>query len=267
MEDEFQFQIQPPPLLLSGEAASAVDEAYMNGVCAGLSFRSLLTYGSLGPGAETGRYPFKMPKTEPLFAVNDGIAAEAPPYNFFSEAASSSLHHQLPGLLSLELPQNTAVVESPMMNPRIEAAPYGKQRRRRQQQRLSDKTRCLQKLLPWDEKMDMATVLEEAYKYIRFLQAQVRVLQSMPCESAGGGAATASCGTTASIGCGDLGRLNRQQLLQVVVNSPVAQTQLYSKGCCLYSVEQLVLLKKNAERKALYHQMMLESSNPNPFLS
>ncbi|XP_020549789.1 uncharacterized protein LOC105162763 [Sesamum indicum] len=163
MEDEFQFQIQPPSLLLSGEASSALP------LVARLRFFGQRCRGN----------------RDPLFAINDGVPAEAPPYNFFSEAASSSLHHQLPGLLSLELPQNTAVVESPMMNPRIETAQYGKQRRRRQQQRLSDKTRCLQRLLPWDEKMDMATVLEEAYKYIRFLQAQVRVLQSMPCESGG----------------------------------------------------------------------------------
>ncbi|KAI3465653.1 hypothetical protein Pfo_022316 [Paulownia fortunei] len=262
MEEEFQFQAQLP--LGGAEASSStVDPAYFNSVCAGLSFRSLLTYGSFDPASET-RNPLKMPKTEPLFTIDDGVSAEAPPYNFFSEATSSSLRHQLPSLLSFELPQNTAAVESPMLNPRVETVSYGKQRRRRQPQRLSDKTRCLQKLLPWDEKMDMATVLEEAHKYIKFLQAQVSVLQSMPFES---GSAAAAYGTTTNIGGGDLGRLNRQQLLQVVVNSPVAQTQLYSKGCCLYSVEQLVLLKKNAERKALYHQMLLDSSNPNSFLS
>lgn len=263
MENEFQFQHHLP--LVGGEASSAsVDEAYINGVCAGLSFRSLLTGGSFEPAAET-LDPLKMPKTELRFAIDDGVSAEAPPYNFFSEASSSSYRHQLPGLLSFELPQNTVTVamESPMLKcPRVETVSYGKQPRGRRQHRLSDKTRCLQKLLPWDEKMDMATVLEEAYKYIKFLQAQVRVLQSMPCESG-----SAANGTTTNIGGGDLGRLNRQQLLQVVMNSPVVQTQLYSKGCCLYSVEQLVLLKKNAEREALCHQMMLDSPNPNSFLS
>ncbi|PIN14921.1 hypothetical protein CDL12_12431 [Handroanthus impetiginosus] len=257
MNEEFKFQTQPP-LLGGGEASSAVDEAYINGVCAGLNFRSLLTYGSSYPPPEIHN-ALKMPKIEPVFTLNDGVSAEPPPYNFFSEATSSSFHHQLPNLLSLELPQNTGPVdvETPMLSrPRVR-----KQRRRRQHQKLSDKTRCLQKLLPWDEKMDMATVLEEAYKYIRFLQAQVSVLQSMPYESS----AAAVSGRTTNIGGGDLDRLNRQQLLQVVLNSPVAQTQLCSNGCCLYSVEQLVLLKKNAERKALYHQL-LDSSNPNSFL-
>ncbi|GFP82482.1 transcription factor bhlh117 [Phtheirospermum japonicum] len=65
----------------------------------------------------------------------------------------------------------------------------------------------------------MATVLEEAYKYIKFLQAQVNVLQSMPCESNSSAAAATNIG-----GSGNLGKLNRQQLLQVVVNSPAVET-------------------------------------------
>ncbi|KAG7011926.1 Transcription factor bHLH, partial [Cucurbita argyrosperma subsp. argyrosperma] len=55
---------------------------------------------------------------------------------------------------------------------------------RQRRQKLSDKTRCLQKLLPWDKKMDIATMLEEACKYVKFLQAQLLALQSMPRESA-----------------------------------------------------------------------------------
>ncbi|KAJ0693375.1 putative transcription factor bHLH family [Helianthus annuus] len=48
---------------------------------------------------------------------------------------------------------------------------------------LSDKTRSLQKLLPLDRKMDMATIYEETYKYIMFLKAQISVLESMPVAS------------------------------------------------------------------------------------
>ncbi|XP_051136220.1 transcription factor LRL2 [Andrographis paniculata] len=259
MDNDFQLQVQPQ--LHGVESSSAVDEAYINGVCAGLSFRSLLAYGSYEPAAEAPN-PLKMPKTEPNSAIGDGYSTSVLPYNFFSEAAassSSSSHHlQLPSLLSLELPPTAAVAaDSPVLNPR---AGIGKQRRRIKQQRLSDKTRCLQKLLPWDEKMDMATVLEEAYKYIRFLQAQVSVLQSMPCETASASSAAATSGGGGGV---DLGRLNRQQLLQVVVNSPVAQSQLYSKGCCVYSVEQIVTLKK---KQAMHQQVLLSnSSNPNSF--
>ncbi|KAI8010167.1 Transcription factor bHLH117 [Camellia lanceoleosa] len=127
---------------------------------------------------------------------------------------------------------------------------------RQRRQRISEKTRCLQKLLPWDKKMDMATMLEEAYKYVKFLQAQISVLQSMPCNSSSFEAQ--NHGNVNVIG--GMGRLNRQQLLQVVVNSPVVQTTLYSRGCCVYSMEQLVLLKKIAERKAIYQQMVFDPS-------
>ncbi|KAL6500076.1 hypothetical protein OROGR_027986 [Orobanche gracilis] len=265
MEDEFQQLQTQPPLPVGSEASSVnADEAYLNSICGGLSFRTLLTYGS--SAAENPR-PLKMTKMErPLISIDDRLSAGYPQYTFFSDTMPSSIPRQLPSLISYEQPQNTAAAapaQPPITNPRAETASYRKQRYRlkqkHQKQRLSDKTRCLQKLLPREHKMDMATVLEEAYKYIKFLQAQVSVLQSMPHESALNGVAPTI------IGCGgDLGRLNRQQLLQVVVNSPVAQTQLYSEGCCIYSMEQLILLKKNAERKALYHQMMLDSTSVNP---
>ncbi|CAK9161369.1 unnamed protein product [Ilex paraguariensis] len=128
---------------------------------------------------------------------------------------------------------------------------------RQRRQRISEKTRCLQKVLPWDKKMDMATMLEEAYKYVHFLQAQIRVLQSMPCDSLS--FETRNPINVSAFG-GILAKLNRQQLLEVLVNSPVAQTAMYSQGCCVYSIEQLVLLKKIAQRKALYQQMFYDPS-------
>lgn len=143
-------------------------------------------------------------------------------------------------------------------------------------QRISEKTRCLQRVLPWDKKMDTGTMLEEAYKYVKFLQAQISVLQTMPeksstatttSSSSGGKSKNPSCDVSSSSGScgnnvawGDLGKLNRQQLLEVVVNSRVAQTALYSRGCCVFSTEQLVLLKKlAAEKKTLSEQVLFAS--------
>ncbi|KAH6764665.1 hypothetical protein C2S51_015914 [Perilla frutescens var. frutescens] len=259
MEKEFQFQ---NPLLVGGEASTAsMDEAYFTGICAGLSFRSLLTGGSFEPPSESGD-PLKTLKTESLFPISDGTAVETPMYNFFSEPRSSSVRHHLPGLRSFELASQNANADSPVPNPRIKAGPYSKLRRQRRREpyRLSDKTRCLRKLLPSDEKMNIATVLEEAYRYIKFLQAQVSALQSMPCQTTaagGGGAATNIVG-------GDLGRLTRQQLLQVVTNSPAVQAQLCADSCCVFSVEQLLSMEKRAEREALV-QETCDSSNPNSF--
>lgn len=122
---------------------------------------------------------------------------------------------------------------------------------RQRRQKLSDKTRCLQKLLPWDKKMDIATMLEEACKYVKFLQAQLLALQSMPCESA---ISTNSNHYISGV-FGGLERLNRNQLLQVLVNSPVAQTMLCSQSCCVFSAEQLGIIQKIAEKRVLLQQM------------
>lgn len=133
---------------------------------------------------------------------------------------------------------------------------------KRKRQRMSDKVRSLEKLLPWNRRMDTPTMLEEAYKYVKFLQAQIRVLQAMPVHSTG------SCSTINSpdenpnineFGGGVLATLNRQQLLEVVMNSPGAHTVLYSRGTCVYSMEQLLLLKKMVEKAAM-DQILFPSS-------
>ncbi|XP_073158588.1 uncharacterized protein [Henckelia pumila] len=261
MERESQFQIRPP----DHTAAPSVGEAYINGVYEGLSFHTLLTYDPYGssapPPVTYGVYDLPaqtlvMPKSEQqnhqpeISTFYEAFPTEAPPYNFFSDVASSS-HHHLPGLLSLELPRNTAVDSLSRLEDR---------RRRRKQQKLSEKTRSLQKLLPWDRKMDMATVLEEAYKYIKFLQAQVSILHAMPNTESGSHLTTST--SSLSLGAvGDrLGRLNRQQLLQVLLHSPIAQTLLYSNGCCVYSLEQLLLVKNIAERKAQFNHTRFDSN-------
>ncbi|XP_044501414.1 transcription factor bHLH117-like [Mangifera indica] len=123
---------------------------------------------------------------------------------------------------------------------------------RQRRQNISDKVRCLQKLMPCDKKMDTATTLEEAYKYVRFLQAQVKALYSMPLESS-----FALQNDLDGHRCerfGGLEMLNRQQILQVLVNSPVAQTMLYSKGSCILSLEQLILMNKLAQAKLFMQQ-------------
>lgn len=119
--------------------------------------------------------------------------------------------------------------------------------------------------MPSDKKMDTATLLEDAYKYVEFLQAQIKALQWMPVGSSfsgtGGGALTeVGAGVNNNV-LGSLETLNRQQLLQVMVNSPVAQTMLYSKGFCVFSHEQLLLLRRIAQKKtSLLEQMLFDPS-------
>ncbi|XP_039054643.1 transcription factor bHLH117-like [Hibiscus syriacus] len=127
---------------------------------------------------------------------------------------------------------------------------------RKRRQKLGEKTRCLQKLMPWDKKMDTGTMLQEAYKYVRFLQAQVSILQSMPITSSFSSAQHVNAG-----GFAGLGNLNRQQLLQVLINSPVAQTMLCSQGFCVFASEQLVSLHKAKERKTELQQYLRGNIN------
>ncbi|XP_057956771.1 uncharacterized protein LOC131150197 [Malania oleifera] len=154
-------------------------------------------------------------------------------------------------------PYNSGDAPAPAPAPaRPAVIPHSRLARQRRQ-RIGDKTRCLQKLLPWDKKMDTATMFEEVYKYIKFLEAQMRVLQSMPCECDKSSFALQNPrnnDAVAHAGFGGLGRLNRQQLLQVLVNSPVAQTTMYSHGSCVFSVEQLAMLK---EMRRVYAQRAL----------
>ncbi|KAM6549099.1 hypothetical protein CsatB_020775 [Cannabis sativa] len=124
---------------------------------------------------------------------------------------------------------------------------------RKRRQKLSDKTRCLQKLLPWDKKMDMATMLEETFKYVKFLQAQVTALKAMPAFSCAMPMMSSNGSDGGDLDDGDefagLEKLTRNQLLQVLVNSSAVQTILYSQGSCIVSVEQLGLLEKATARK------------------
>ncbi|XP_039038064.1 transcription factor bHLH117-like [Hibiscus syriacus] len=128
---------------------------------------------------------------------------------------------------------------------------------REMRQKLSEKTRCLQKLMPWDKKMDTGTMLQEAYKYVRFLQAQVSILQSMPITSSFSSAQHVNAGG----GFDGFGSLNRQQLLRVLFNSLVAQTMLCSQGFCVFDSEQLVSLHKAKEMKTVLQQFLCGNIN------
>nr|XP_011463010.1 PREDICTED: uncharacterized protein LOC105351134 [Fragaria vesca subsp. vesca] len=132
-------------------------------------------------------------------------------------------------------------------------APRGSRLARERRQTLSDKTRCLQKLLPWENKMDTAAMLETAHRYVRFLQAQVAALHAMPIVASDCSPPVLTRGRGG--GGGDvevMSRLSRSQMLQVIVNSPVAQMRMAEQGRCVFSVEQLALLnKKSVIRSAM----------------
>ncbi|KAK9084949.1 hypothetical protein Sjap_025360 [Stephania japonica] len=124
---------------------------------------------------------------------------------------------------------------------RLSGSEAARQRRRR----ISDRTRDLERLMPWTKKMDIAAMLGEAYKYIEFLAAQVQVLRSMPPPPPNQNHECSNFG-------GEFGRLelmNREQLLHVLMNSPISQTTLCSRKLCLCSIEQFESLMTAAMNK------------------
>jgi len=194
-------------------------------------------------------HPFNLPSLQEYLPFQP---QQQQPFNFFPKYLPPfEPLHRLPQLRSPE-PSNRKRLHSettptpspppPGKNPSlIPQSNLARQRR----QKLSEKTRCLQKLMPWDKKMDQATLYEEAYKYVKFLQAQLSVLQSMPSYGVGnGGVGTVSGGVF-----DDLEKLNRNQALQILVNSPVAQTKLCERGYCVFSMEQFSLLRKLSEKR------------------
>lgn len=112
----------------------------------------------------------------------------------------------------------------------------------------------LAKLMPWDRKMTIGVMLEEARKYVKFLEAQVAALQCMPAESRFACPPPSSYAAAAPVLRG-LERLTRQQLLHVLVRSPLVQDKLCARGLCVFATEQVILMRQQAaEREKMLHR-------------
>ncbi|KAL6197067.1 hypothetical protein ACLB2K_032680 [Fragaria x ananassa] len=100
---------------------------------------------------------------------------------------------------------------------------------RERRRRITEKTNVLGKLVPCGSKMNTAEMLQAAYKYIKFLQAQVAMLKLMDSVQANKGHG-----------------LHNQEGLQVLA-SPIVQEKLYSEEKCLVSREFVETLANNQD--------------------
>ena len=182
------------------------------------------------------RATLKAPKIEPRSAEEDLTVASAA-LEFLPPGS-----HQLPRFPS---PQSGFPTPETFKSERSTIPPNLRSRFRRRG--ISERIRLLGKLLPWDRKMNTSTMLEEAKNYVKFLEAQVTVLQCMPPES------LLTCPPSSYDSCGSvfrgLERLTRQQLLHVLLRSPLVQDKLCGRGLCVFSAEQVFLMRQAAERK------------------
>ncbi|KAK1388984.1 hypothetical protein POM88_017162 [Heracleum sosnowskyi] len=202
---------------------------------------------------------FKVPKTEPeetdFMQQSDHISNQA---SLFQLPDLRSLEENVDTEFKLET-QSSPQLDSPL-SAQATHLKYVRQRdlARQRRQRVRERIESLKELLPTHKKqrLDTAMVLENACKYVKFLEAQVKALKAMPVDD---------CLASESESNGG-GGLNRNRVLQMLVNSEVSQGKMSSEGMCVYSVEQLLQIIGRLftieEASVLINSMLFSSVAP-----
>ncbi|KAG1337997.1 transcription factor bHLH52 [Cocos nucifera] len=121
---------------------------------------------------------------------------------------------------------------------------------RERRKRISEKTQELGKLIPGGNKMNTAEMFQAAYKYVKFLQAQVGILGLM--SSIQGWKASSQV----------------EQQLQLLLGSTTIQEKLYGEGRCMVPKEVVEAMAQDHEIKSNHcghcgYALNLSSSNRN----
>ncbi|XP_074562783.1 uncharacterized protein LOC141819347 [Curcuma longa] len=198
-----------------------------------------------GGGGSRGFLRIRSIESAPMFVkatdVPQGLPScnliptiESPRKRFQASSATSSANYWL----------RAPSPAPPTLRPSLRSSELSRLRRKK----ISDRIRIIESLMPWERRMDTGTLLEEAHKYVRFLEAQVAALRTMP-DTAAFAAAHVSSGRGGDLLA--LEQLNRQQMLRVLVNSPRVQERLYDKDLCVFAAEQVTALRRSADFRAL----------------
>ncbi|KAM7530362.1 hypothetical protein LguiB_033772 [Lonicera macranthoides] len=142
-----------------------------------------------------------------------------------------SVPEMLPEILG-PLPEISTDILGPVVFEKKQSVSAQSMAARQRRRKISEKTQELGKLIPGGQKMNTAEMLQAASKYVKFLQAQVGILEIM-----------------GSIQENEEPMKSKE--LQVLVTSPLIQEKLYSEEKCLVP-KQFV--------KALTNDVFLQSN-------
>ncbi|KAK9156128.1 hypothetical protein Sjap_003608 [Stephania japonica] len=116
---------------------------------------------------------------------------------------------------------------------------------RQRRRRITEKTRELGELVPGGNKMNTAEMFHSAFKYIKFLQAQVGVLEFM-----------------SSI---DMDNREGDEQMQVLLASPIIQEKLYSAEKCLVP-KQLIEISNAKDQHDIKTNTLVSKENTDDLL-
>ncbi|CAK7357363.1 unnamed protein product [Dovyalis caffra] len=133
---------------------------------------------------------------------------------FFPEipAPAPEPQFQVPTTFNVGRTENAMISKKPSTGVSLSAQSLAARERRR---KITEKTQELSKLIPGGHKMNTAEMFQSASKYVKFLQAQIGILELM--------------GSTQE----NEDAMHTQELQTLLVTSPTIQEKLYSEEKCL----------------------------------